>query len=371
MGRSITKDDLLDDIISVACDASLPIEEVTYKLYANKGIYSEKTVYAKFKGIGWEKVLEHAVQRASLAEQDSEDDVQDSKRRLENIKDEKEISDDETSELHLDFDFDLEAALSIGDSPSSLSTPSIHEFAVEKGDVMFFIPDIHSPFFNRKWMIWVVKTIRQAQSDPSIGTIHVIQLGDALDLYSFGRFDRIQQVSPKTEIMIGIKPVEQMWNAIGTTKTKRYQLIGNHDARSEKFCIKNADHLRAFVPTAKTMLTFPDVFTVNNESDGILFTVNGDTDKLLAIHGYLSDSLAHVRKHGVSVVHAHTHRGGDTVFTGRFCLDCGFGGDPKAFAFGYTMSAMKKDWNCGMGRVDVLKASGRFQPRFLRYFEGE
>lgn len=370
MGRSITKDDLLDDIISVACELSLPIEEVTYKLYANKGIYSEKTVYAKFKGIGWEKVLSHAAERACAIEQDSEDDFQDSERRLESVE-AKEVPNVDVNDFHFGLDFDLEAALSISDSSSSLSTPSIHEFTVEKGDVMFFIPDIHSPFFNRKWMIWVVKTIRQAQNDPSIGTIHVVQLGDALDLYSFGRFDRTQAVSPKTEVQVGIKPVEQMWAAIGTNKTKRYQLIGNHDARSEKFCLKNAEQLRGFIPTAKSLLTFPDVFTVNNESDGILFTVNGDSDRLLAIHGYLSDSLAHVRKHGVSVVHAHTHRGGDTIFTGKFCLDCGFGGDPKAFAFAYTMSAMKKDWNCGMGRVDVLKVSGRYQPRFLRYFEGE
>jgi hypothetical protein len=162
-----------------------------------------------------------------------------------------------------------------------------------------------------------------------------------------------------------------MWSILNKPNIKRYQIIGNHDSRSEKFCLRNAEVLRGFVPTAKALLSFDGVFTVDNENDGMLFVVEGDLDRMLAIHGYLSDSLAHVRRHGYSILHAHSHRGSLNFFTGKFSLDCGFGGDPASWAFAYTVSAMKKEWNLGLGRVEVLPNSGRLQPSFLKYYEGE
>jgi len=370
---ALNRVDLLDDIIGVSKELEIDINAVTYKTYAVLGSYSEKTVYAKFHGCGWEKILDFAEQRALGEYVDEEDPVV---TVSDSCKVEKPlyVSVDcgiiePEDDLPIDLDFDLEKAIRDGiETTTSLGVPEIHEFKVRPGDVIIGIPDIHSPFFNRGWLVWAVNEIK-AILKTITGKLHVVQLGDGLDLYSMSRHDRIKSLSPMKEIELGVHPLKQMWKAISSMpNTICYQLIGNHDTRSERFCIKQAELLKDFVPSAKKLLTFENVFTVNNEKDGILFRVEGSDEEVLCIHGYLSDSLAHVRKHGVNVMHAHLHRGSIQFFTGKFSMDCGFGGDPKSWAFAYSNSVMKKEWNLGLGVVEVLK-SGQLQPILKRYFE--
>ena len=368
---ALNRVDLLDDIIAVSKELEIDINSVSYKTYASVGSFSEKTVYAKFHGCGWDKILEFAEQRALGEFSDEEEPVEElTPVRITDSMAGIDIDLIEIEEdIPLDLDFDLEKAIRDGiETTTSLGVPEIHEFKVRPGDIIVGIPDIHSPFFNRGWLVWVVSEIK-ALLKTTTGKIHVIQLGDGLDLYSMSRHDRIKSLSPMKEIELGVHPLKQMWRAITSlTNTVCYQLIGNHDTRSERFCIKQAELLKDFVPSAKKLLTFENVFTVNNEKDGILFRVEGSDEELLCIHGYLSDSLAHVRKHGVNVMHAHLHRGSIQFFTGKFSMDCGFGGDPKSWAFAYSNSVMKKEWNLGLGVVEILK-NGQLQPILKRYFE--
>jgi hypothetical protein len=372
----LTKEILLDDIINLAEKLDINIEDVTYRLYAAQGSFSEKTIYAKFKGMGWIEVINQASVRqaeemtstyAELPKKVEEDqESQESQGDLFSFG--SEVS--EKANPAFDFNFDLDAALksSTANNPSCLGVPKIHDFTIGKKDVIFGIPDIHSPFFKKSWLVWVVKNILAAVDSGKYETVHVVQMGDALDLYSWGKYEKIVDVNLQSEIEIGLNPIKQLWKTLDRPGVKRYQLIGNHDSRSEKFCIRNARMLKSFVPTAKTMLTFDNVFTVDSEHDGIMFTVAGETDRVLTIHGYLSDSLAHVRKYGVNVMHAHSHRGSLNFFTGKFAMDCGFGGDPSSWVFAYTLSTIRKEWNWCMSKIEVDE-TGHLQPSLLRYFE--
>jgi hypothetical protein len=369
----LSKEILLDDIINLAEKLEINVEDVTYRLYAAQGSFSEKTIYAKFKGMGWSEVLNQAKERASDS-YGTEDEFEELKAEFDS--DERFMTESQGEPKAIldnpsfDFDFNLDAALksSTAANPSCLGVPKIHDFFIGPKDVIFGIPDIHSPFFKKSWLVWVVKNILAAHDSGKYETIHVVQMGDALDLYSWGKYEKIVDVNLQSEIEIGLSPIRQLWKTLDRPGIKRYQLIGNHDSRSEKFCIRNARMLKSFVPTAKTMLTFDNVFTVDSEHDGIMFTVKGETDRVLTIHGYLSDSLAHVRKYGVNIMHAHSHRGSLNFFTGKFAMDCGFGGDPSSWVFAYTLSTIRKEWNWCMSKIEVDE-TGHLQPSLLRYFE--
>jgi hypothetical protein len=236
---------------------------------------------------------------------------------------------------------------------------------VQPGDVIFGIPDLHSPFFHQGWYKWVLKVITEAVRSKRYRRVIVVQLGDAYDIYGLTRHEKIFHVNPKKEINMAAVAVKQMWDHLMSLGCIGYQLIGNHDARTEKYILRN-EELRAWIPSVKSLLTFDGVFTVDSERDAIEFNTGKDTIQVM--HGYLSDSLQHVRKHNTSIMHAHLHQGGLRFANGKFALDCAYGGDHELFPFAYTVSAMRKDWQRGMGRVEVDE-NGILHPFFLRCVE--
>jgi hypothetical protein len=262
------------------------------------------------------------------------------------------------------FHFDLFKGIQApADLRTSLNPPKVHSFQLQPGDVVFAVPDVHAPFFDRGWLVWAVNTIIDTAK---LGCrIHVVQTGDGTDLYSLGNYEKNNNVDPQVEISAATAPLKQFWDLMVKEGFACYQLIGNHDVRSEKYVRRHAPSLAGFVPTAKEMLTFSKVFTVDNERDCLLFETG--KDQMLVMHGYLNQSIDHVKKHGCNVVHSHLHRGGLNFFNGHFALDAGFGGNPKDWVFAYTNSILRKEWNLGMGMIEVNTA-GFLQPHFLRYF---
>lgn len=351
----VTQKKFLDDIVTV-CDANgIPLPSLTKDKYEEYGHHSHKTGYKLFK-LKWREIIALA---CKYVDGNYEPDIFES---VNNIcpKTQREIL--PATSL---FAFDLKTTLAEPtQARTSLNPPKIYPFKLNEGDVLFAVPDIHAPFFDRGWLVWTTQTILDAQKLG--GQIHVVQMGDATDLYSLGNYEKNNTIAPHDEISAAITPIKQFWQILVDAGCKCYQLIGNHDVRSEKYVRKHAPQLIGFVPIAKEILTFPNVFTVENERDCLLF--ESSSDQVLVMHGYLNQSLDHTKKHGCNVIHAHLHRGGLNFFNGFFALDAGFGGNPKEWVFAYTNSILRKEWNLSLGMVEITM-EGKMQPHLLRYFQ--
>jgi len=350
----VTQKKFLDDVIAVCDKHSIPLLGLTRDQYREYGHHSEKTGYKLFN-VKWREIITLA---AKYVDGCYQPDITESVNNIHPIT-EREILPKTAM-----FDFDLETTLSDPENVrTSLNPPKVHPFKVKPGDIIFAVPDLHAPFFSRQWLVWVTQTIIDELQKGR--TIHVIQLGDATDLYGLGNYEKNHNICPNVEIEAALKPIKQFWQIMTSAGAKCYQLIGNHDTRSEKYVRRHAPSLIGFVPIAKEMLKFPGVFTADNERDCLLF--ESHSDQTLVMHGYLNQSIDHVKKHGNNVIHSHLHRGGLNFFNGHFALDAGFGGDPKEWVFAYTNSILRKEWNLGLGKVEIL-ANGHMQPHFLRYF---
>jgi hypothetical protein len=346
---ALTQKRFLDDMIAVCDKNGIPLPSLTKDDYTLHGHHCNKTGYKLFNR-KWREIVELACKYVEGKYQPDALEDPDTQER--------------TPKASSLFDFDLKTTLTDPSSRTSLNPPRIHKFKVKNGDLLFFLPDIHAPFFNRQWLVWATQTILDTVNNGAV--VHVIQTGDATDLYSLGNYEKNNHIAPKTEIDAALKPLKQFWSIMVDAGCKCYQLIGNHDVRSEKYVRKHAPQLLGFIPIAKEILKFDNVYTVENERDVLLF--ESDKDQLMAMHGYLSQSLDHVKKHGCNVVHGHLHRGGLSFFNGNFALDVGFGGDPNEWVFAYTNSILRKEWNLSLGLVEVT-TDGDLQPHFLRYFE--
>ena len=355
---TVTQKKFLDDMISVCDTHGIPLVHLTRDDYSEYGHHSHVTGYKLFE-TRWREIVDIACRYVNgCFEADTLEPV---------VVDLPPVVEVAINNNPSHFSFDLLSSLAAPETVrTSLNPPKIFTFKVCPGDLLFFVPDMHAPFVDRGWLVWAVQTILDARGMGN--RIHVIQTGDAKDLYGLGNYEKNNSIDPRQEIEAAAKPIKQFWEIMTKEGFACYQLIGNHDVRSEKYVRKHAPSLMGFVPTAKEMLTFPNVFTVNNERDCLLF--ESGTDQALTMHGYLSQSIEHVRKHGCNVIHSHLHRGGLNFFNGFFALDAGFGGNPEDWVFAYTNSILRKEWNLGMGMVEV-NARGFFQPHFLRFFKND
>lgn len=348
---AVTQKRFLDDMISVCDKNGIPLPSLTKDDYTELGHHCNKTGYRLFNR-KWKEIVDLACKYVN------------GKYEPDTMEGEIINVPPPSAPVSSMFAFDLSTNLAEPSLRTSLNPPRIHKFQVENGDLLFFLPDIHAPFFNRKWLIWATQTILDMKN--SGHKIHVIQTGDATDLYSLGNYEKNNNIAPKTEIDAALKPLKQFWTLMSDAGFSCYQLIGNHDVRSEKYVRKHAPQLLGFIPIAKEILKFDNVYTVENERDVLLF--ESKNDQLMAMHGYLCQSVDHVKKHGCNVVHGHLHRGGLSFFNGNFALDVGFGGDPNEWVFAYTNSILRKEWNLSLGLVEVT-TDGYLQPHLLRYFE--
>lgn len=221
--------------------------------------------------------------------------------------------------------------------------------------IIFGIPDIHAPFHNVRWLSWVVSMIREATNHTDTREVEVIiiQLGDALDQYTGGKYEKCKQMNLKYELETGLKVIREMWSHLSVLpRVKCFQLIGNHDERIDKLAKKTAPELRDLIPRPKDILNFKNVTTFNREAD--VLTLKTGKEELKCTHGWLSKSMAHYNRFiGSNVLHAHLHNAELNFIGNNFCLNAGCGIDINRFPFAYTRAEHRKNYTNALARIDV------------------
>lgn len=215
--------------------------------------------------------------------------------------------------------------------------------------------DIHSPFACGKSLKRVLELATQLKPT------HIVQIGDAYDMFSFSRFPRSSNyITPKDEIEYGRAILEDLWRRLqkASPKAKCFQLMGNHDSRVLKQII-------ATLPAAESLLdlrpifSFKGVETLPSERDELF--ING----ICFMHGFRSKLGDHAVHNAQSTVCGHSHQGGvvyrrlgDKII---WELNAGYLADANSEALSYTRQRRISNWTLGCGYIDGLG------PRFIPF----
>lgn len=206
---------------------------------------------------------------------------------------------------------------------------------------VFVVPDTHFPFHDKKALKKVLQLIKKEKPT------HVVQIGDLLDQYSFSKYSKSVGITPKDDVIKGLKAAKQFWTDVkkAAPKAKCLQLLGNHDIRMKKRIADNLPELEAFFDP-NDLYRFKGVFLASSDRDYI------DIDGVRYLHGYLSKSIDHALKQNRSVVHGHRHRPElSTYGPALWSMDVGFLGNEKELPFQYTQSKTT-NWRLACGLVE-------------------
>lgn len=207
------------------------------------------------------------------------------------------------------------------------------------------VPDLHSPYSNLESLTLLYTEIERHKPDI------VIQLGDALDMYSFSKFPKSQNVhTPKQEISEGKALLEEFWKIIHklVPKAKKYMLVGNHEERLPKRVLERLPEFESLF-SLKNLLTFKNVETVTEpeiEIDGICY-----------FHGFYTKPYQHLRYYQRSCVFGHTHNAWvlweKPIFSKKplFEMSTGYLADDSMIPIQYT-ATKKNRWSKGYGIID-------------------
>lgn len=216
--------------------------------------------------------------------------------------------------------------------------------------------DLHEPFSHANLKQDFKLFVEKFQPD------YVIQLGDAMDQYSAGRFPRSHNIfTPKQEEELARKNLEEFWSEIKkvSQKAKHIQLLGNHDVRPLKQTLSALPIMEHWIEKYfNELYTFDGVQTVIDPREEYII------EDIAFHHGYRSKLGDHRDYIQMNFVGGHTHRGG-VVFKNiknqvLWELNCGLAGDPTSKGLSYTNQRMN-DWTLGFGAIDELG------PRFIPY----
>lgn len=213
--------------------------------------------------------------------------------------------------------------------------------------------DIHFPFASRAGLR------RFYEIAKSLSPTHIIQIGDLVDFYSFSRFPRsLNLMTPRQELEQARSDALQFWLTLKAIapKAKKYQLIGNHDARLDKKLISTFPEAEGLI-SAANIFDFPKVTTQRSERDEIII------ENILFMHGFRSRLGDHAKHNSMRTVTGHSHRGG-TVFLRHgddtiWELNAGYLADESSPALSYTRQRLISNWTLGCGIIDELG------PRFV------
>ncbi len=166
------------------------------------------------------------------------------------------------------------------------------------------IPDLHTPFHCPHGLR---KIISYAKTNKPT---HIVQIGDAYDLFAFSRFAKSLNSSGMTgeqELIAGKRILKNMWSELNNIcpAAKCYQLLGNHDSRIIKRLEESNPELVG-VLNLSTIWKFKKVKTIYDTRQELVL------GKIIFIHGYRSKLGDHTRYAHSSVVHGHCHRPGIT-----------------------------------------------------------
>lgn len=218
-----------------------------------------------------------------------------------------------------------------------------------KRDKVVAIPDLHFPFveFNKLYKVYdIIEDERPT---------HVVQVGDAWDMYSQRRFaGSLDVMTPKEELQEAQECYFNFWKTIRKVapSAKLYQLSGNHHDRIIKKAMDKAPDLLPWIDVESKFQCVKD-FKVNVIMDS---RYELDINGVLYIHGWLSNSFAHARYFNRPVVHGHLHSAGihmENMKDGRlWSLNCGYLADPHQVPLVYRATKTEK-WVHAIGMVDT------------------
>jgi len=204
--------------------------------------------------------------------------------------------------------------------------------------------DIHFPFHNKKALKEALKIINSEKP------AYVVQIGDLYDQYSFSRFTRKNLLLPQQELERARLQALRMWEAC-YSKSRRYQLFGNHDVRLIKRLAESIPEAQEILGDSfkKDYYTFPNVETIFDDRKELV--INGIT----FIHGYRSRLGDHSKFNRSSTVVGHSHVGG-VVFEQLnnkivWELNAGYLADETAEPMRYRPQLTSK-WTLGLGLID-------------------
>jgi predicted phosphodiesterase len=211
----------------------------------------------------------------------------------------------------------------------------------------FIISDTHFPFHSKKAYIKMMAHLKKEKPT------HVIQIGDILDQYVFSKYSKNAGISPKSDIVKGLKQAKQMWKDIQKIcpKAKCYQILGNHDMRLAKRIAERIPELAELFGHAD-FYKFPGVKVMRSDRDYLTL------DGIVYCHGWLSKSIDHAKHFNKPTVHGHRHRPCIEVDGKLWSMDVGYMADDKSLPLSYTASKFTR-WCTACGVVD----SG--QPRLI------
>jgi predicted phosphodiesterase len=215
------------------------------------------------------------------------------------------------------------------------------------------IGDSHFPFHNRKTVGAIISLCRKLK--PQV----IIQLGDLLDLYSYSRFARSQNImTPAQEVKRGRKDAELMWKELrqASPKADCFQILGNHDARFAKQVLDKLPEAEHLLKGVYELWKFDGVITSNSDRDELIL------DGVCYQHGYRKFG-EHARSNGMSTVCGHLHRGGvqysrlgnKTIWE----LNAGFCADENSIPMSYSKQRRFSQHTQGCGVID------EYGPRFI------
>jgi len=213
------------------------------------------------------------------------------------------------------------------------------------------IPDQHHPWAHEGALDWTVVVARRERPDV------IVNLGDALDLYSLSRYPRSHNLyTPADEFRIGFEGYSAHWAALrkAAPRARCVILASNHGDRLRKRILDR-------LPEVESLLGDPFALP------GVESVERVTVDRVLYEHGFRSRPEDHGKKNLQSTVHGHLHSATLHWFNleGRphFNLCCGWLGDTTAPVFRYRQSAVD-DWNLACGLVTDSA------PRLLLYPAG-
>lgn len=231
--------------------------------------------------------------------------------------------------------------------------------ASKKKTTIIAIGDMHLPFLAVDVWLWVLDLIRAHKSDIQA----IVQMGDLYDLFSYSRFPKRLIMTPRQETFEARAMAEECWKEIRSAapRVKRFQLLGNHDARIMKRVVETMPELDHWLRYTEAF-EFPGVETVHDYKEDL--EING----WHFIHGHTKNGKHIEAVHFQNVCCAHTHRGGTwsmrlqqkrkpRILTE---LNCGFVGDPFHEALIYRPLKKFFTWTWGIGVIDEM--GGRFIP---------
>lgn len=212
---------------------------------------------------------------------------------------------------------------------------------------VFAIPDLHAPFTDWKSVAKIYAAIDNARPD------YVVQLGDALDAFSFSRFARSHNImTPEEEIEEGRAGLARFWDNVhkAAPKAKKIQLSGNHEARLVRQTLERFPEVYSLLTKIQgDFYKFKNVETIHDHRHELV--ING----VIYCHGWLTRLGDHARYFLKPVVHGHTHRAGVIHFNLHdkpiFELDCGYLADKfqVPLQYGPTKTTLSVK---GYGEVD-------------------